>query len=212
MHTDTSNDLQLQWALQRRGLAFDQCSLIGNSEHEAWVQQLLGQLTREPPTGFAKISTSQIIRADRELFTIMAQELQGPLQPDDKGDFPMEKKLKELRTDPRITMFLLPLPKSSAASVKEPEKTAATSSPSGKAAPPSRPSKKARVSAKAKSMCPAELKGYAQKDPNGNAICWAFNSKAGCKNEVSNGRCKKGVHCCIKCHRTNHSLVTCRVN
>lgn len=60
---DTSTDLQLQWALQRRGLAFDQCALINDSEHEIWVQQLLTQLTREPPAGFAKIPTSQIIRA-----------------------------------------------------------------------------------------------------------------------------------------------------
>jgi len=61
---DTSTDLQFQWALQRRGLAYDQCALIKYEEHEVWVQQLLGQLTREPPPGFSKV------------FTIMAQELQ----------------------------------------------------------------------------------------------------------------------------------------
>ena len=37
---DTSTDLQLQWALQRRGLAFDQCALMSHNEHEVWVQQL----------------------------------------------------------------------------------------------------------------------------------------------------------------------------
>jgi hypothetical protein len=73
---DTSTDLQFQWALQRRGLAYDQCALIMYEEHEVWVQQLLGQLTREPPPGFSKVSINQVIRADRELFTIMAQELQ----------------------------------------------------------------------------------------------------------------------------------------
>ena len=212
--TDTSTDLHLQWALQRRGLAFDQCSLISNAEHEIWVQQLLGQITRDPPSGFAKVSTSQVIRADRELFTVMAQELQGSLQPDDKGDFPMEKKLKELRTDPRITMFLLPLPKSTVASSKEVDKPAAATTTSTRPSQPgpARPKKRAKVSPKAKSMCPQELKGFQQKDPNGQAVCWAFNLKSGCKNEVTNGRCKKGVHCCIKCHRTNHSLVSCRAN
>jgi hypothetical protein len=212
--TDTSTDLHLQWALQRRGLAFDQCSLISNAEHEIWVQQLLGQITRDAPSGFAKVSTSQVIRADRELFTVMAQELQGSLQPDDKGEFPMEKKLKELRTDPRITMFLLPLPKSAAASSKDVDKPAAATTPSTRPSQPgpARPPKRAKVSAKAKSMCPQELKGFQQKDPNGQAVCWAFNLKSGCKNEVTNGRCKKGVHCCTKCHRTNHSLVSCRAN
>ena len=207
---DTSTDLQLQWAMQRRGLAFDQCALISHDVHETWVQQLLGQLTREAPSGFSRVSVSQIIRADRELFTLMAQELQGPLQPDQDGELPMNKKLRELRTDPRVTMFLLPLPRSAP---KESEK-ATVVAPAAKtgAQAPLRPAKKARPSAKAKSMCPQELRGYQQKDPSGNAICWAFNLKSGCKNEVSNGKCKKGVHCCIKCHKNNHSLVTCRAN
>jgi hypothetical protein len=212
---DTSTDLQLQCALQRRGLAFDQCALINNSEHEIWVQQLLTQLTREPPAGFAKASTSQIIRADREMFTLMAQELEGSLQPDAAGNFPMEKKMKELRTDPRVTMYLLPLPKGAP---KEIDKGAAGPSnagpsntrPMGPGNP--RPNKRPKASAKAKAMCPQELKGFAQKDESGNAICWAFNLKSGCKNEVTNGKCKKGKHCCIKCHRTNHSLGACRSN
>ena len=200
---DTSTDLQLQWALQRRGLAFDQCSLIKHEEREIWVQQLLGQLTREPPTGFSKVTTSQVIRADRELFTIMAQEIQGPLQVDAAGEFPMEKKLKELRTDPRVTMHLLPLPRSAA---KETEHVSTKPQPQ-------RPEKKAKAkaSSKAKASCPTELKDYKQKTASGDRICWAFNLKDGCNNEVSNGKCKKGAHCCIKCHRTNHSLVSCRV-
>jgi hypothetical protein len=203
---DTSTDLQLQWALQRRGLAFDQCTLLSHDVHETWVQQLLGQLTRDAPTGFARVTVTQIIRADRELFTLMAQEIQGTLQPNQRGELPMDLKLRELRTDPRVTMFLLPLPKSNA---KETEKSAAAT-PVPKATGPIRPAKKAKPSAKAKTLCPQELKGYQQRDSAGNAICWAFNLKTGCKNEVNNGKCKKGVHCCIKCHKSNHSLVTCR--
>ena len=207
---DTSTDLQLQWALQRCGLAYDQCALIKFEEHEAWVQQLLGQLTREPPTGFSRVTIHQAIRADRELFTIMAQELQDSVQPDARGNFPMEVKLKELRTDPRVTMFLLPMPKGS---VKEPEKASpATVAPKVSSGTPTRPTKRPKTSAKAKAMCPAELKEYAQRDSNGQAICWAFNQKSGCKLEVNNGRCKKGMHSCIKCHKNNHSLVTCRSN
>ena len=149
---DTSTDLQFQWALQRRGLAYDQCTLIKFDEHEAWVQQLLGQLTREPPPGFTRVSISQAIRADRELFTIMAQELQDSVQPDPRGVLPMEAKLKELRTDPRVTMFLLPMAKGSP---KEQEK-AASSTPTPKATPgpPARPTKRAKTSAKAKANVP----------------------------------------------------------
>ena len=210
---DTSTDLQLQWALQRRGLAFDKCALISFDQHEIWVQQLLGHLTREAPTEFARVTVSQVIRADRDMFTLMAQEIQTTLQPDARGVMPMEAKLKELRTDPRVTMFLLPLPRSAA---KESDKvtSAATSSKQDHVTPKAtvRPAKKAKPSAKAKSLCPQELKGFPQRDANGNAICWAYNLKAGCKNEVSGGRCKKGVHICMKCQKNNHSLVTCRAN
>ena len=172
-------------------------------------------MTKEPPAGYAKVSTGQIIRADREMFTLMAQEMEGSLQPDAAGVFPMEKKMRELRTDPRVTMYMLPLPKGAP---RESEKAAASSSttggtntrPTGPGNP--RPNKRPKASAKAKSLCPQELKGFSQKDEAGNPICWAFNLKSGCKNEVTNGKCKKGKHCCMKCHRTNHSLVTCRSN
>jgi len=33
--TDTSTSLQVQWALQRRGLAFDQCNIISFTVHES---------------------------------------------------------------------------------------------------------------------------------------------------------------------------------
>jgi len=135
---DTSTDLQ--WALQRRGLAFDQCTLMSHSEHEIWVQQLLGQMTRDAPTGFSKVTAGQVIRADRELFTLMAQELQGPLQPDARGEMPMDKKMRELRTDPRVTMFLLPLPKAAA---RDTEKAQASSS-----------TPKAGAPAPVRSLCP----------------------------------------------------------
>ena len=73
------------------------------------------------------------------------------------------------------------------------------------------PKKKAKASPKAKAKCPEELKSFEQFDKSGSPICWAFNL-GGCKDSVSNGRCKKGVHICMKCNRSNHGLATCRVN
>lgn len=207
IQADASTDLQLQWALQRRGLAFDQCTLMTYHEHEVWVQQLLGQLTREAPAGYSRVSTSQLIRADRELFTIMAQEIQGSVQMDGAGLLPMEESLKSLRTDPRVTMHLLPLPRGAA---REVEKTSTSAEKNQNDTTTTRDVKKRKVSAKAKALCPEELKQFGQKDDKGRAICWAFNMKSGCKETVKDGRCKKGTHCCIKCHRRNHSLVTCR--
>ena len=206
---DTSSDIQLQWALQRRGLAFDQCRLINWEAHELWVQQVMGQLTKEAPPGYHRIATSQVIRADRELFTLMAQELQTSVQVLPDGNLPMETKLKELRTDPRVTMHMLPLPKTAPRDTDFQDKK---SSGSGHQVgdPPVKPKKKAKSSPKAKSLCPDELKGYQQRDSHNNTICWAFNLKGGCKESTKDGRCKKGMHICIKCHKANHSLPNCR--
>ena len=209
LKADTSNELLMQWALQRRGLAFDQCKLISNEIHDKWLQSLLTQLTREPPAGYAKVHMEQLLRADKELFTVMAQEHTGPFTTGPRGELPLDLLMTQLMYDPRISMHLLPLPSSSS-------KIAASASvdddgPKRPLPRPVNPKKKAKASAKAKANCPDELKGYNQFDDKGTPICWAFNMGKGCSEETKDGRCKKGMHVCIRCKRNNHSLVTCRV-
>eukprot|EP00435_Cladocopium_sp_Y103_P061450 s860_g23.t1 len=102
-------------------------------------------------------------------------------------------------------MHLLPLPSGAARSAPS------SSVEDGTNSAKSRPKKRAKASAKAKSKCPDELKGYDQFDDKHQPICWAFNLSKGCSEETKDGRCKKGMHVCIRCKRNNHSLVTCRV-
>eukprot|EP00435_Cladocopium_sp_Y103_P018289 s5093_g4.t1 len=191
IQADTSSELMVQWAFQRRGLAFDQCKLISNEVHEKWVQSLLTQLTRDSPPGYSKVQMDQVLRADRELFTVMAQEHTGPFVNGPKGELPLDLIMTRLMSDPRINMNLLPLPHSAS-------KAAASSSADGETtrAVPKRivqPKKKFKASAKAKANCPSELKGFNQFDDKGNPICWNFNLSSGCKEETKDGRCKKGV-------------------
>ena len=70
----------------------------------------MSSMTRDPPPGFSNISMEQVIRADKRLFTVMAQEVSGSLKADAAGLLPMNEKLLALMVDPRVTMFLLPLP------------------------------------------------------------------------------------------------------
>ena len=107
--------LQVQWALQRRGLAFDQCGLIAWSTHQKRVQQLLNLLTKDAPAGYHKVRVDLLIQADKELFTVMAQEFQMSNRRLTDSPSPMEEAMKVLCADPRITMHVLPLPKSVAA-------------------------------------------------------------------------------------------------
>lgn len=157
------------------------------------------------------MTTAQVIRADRELFTIMAQEIQTSVQALPDGTFPMENKLRELRTDPRVTMHMLPLPKAYARDPQADKRHGGDKADDDPRPDKIKPKKKVRPSPKAKALCLDELKNYQQKDEHGNAICWAFNLKNGCKEPTSNGRCKKVMHVCIKCRKSNHSLTNCRV-
>lgn len=71
---DVGTELKLCWALQRRGLAFDGCRLLDWHVHEAWVQYLMGAMAREYPAGYSSVRNEQVIKADRELWTILVQE------------------------------------------------------------------------------------------------------------------------------------------
>ena len=209
IRADTSNELLMQWAMQRRGLAFDQCKLISNDIHEKWLQNLLTQLTRESPSGYAKVNMEQLLRADKELFTLMAQEHTGPFTLGPKGELPLDLLMMRLMHDPRISLHLLPLPSSAARASSSSQVDEGANKP---AAPKHiQPKKKARASAKARANCPDELKGFGQFDDKGTPICWAFNQSKGCAEDTKDGRCKKGMHVCIRCKRNNHSLVTCRI-
>ena len=209
---DTSTELHWQWAMQRRGIALDQCGLIHWDTHQKWLQQLLGLVSRDPPEGYSRVRLEQLVKADQELFTIMAEELQHTSVTLTSVPAPMDDAMTRLSHDPRVQMFLLPLARGG----KTPASSGGASS-SGAGNPPNRhpvqrPTKLKKPSAKAKSICPVELQGYSSRDSEGNAVCFGYNLKAGCKLEVTNGRCKKGMHKCIKCGRANHGLSTCRAS
>ena len=208
---DHSTELQLQWALQRRGIALDQCGLIDWEVHQRWLQYLLSLLTKAVPDGYSRIRTDQLLKADRELFLVMAQDLQQSGERLSETPSPMNVAMPRLMTDPRITMHLLPLPSHASRSSTTPAPAAparreTSQAPKGRG----KVRRDGKPSAKAKALCPAELKDCKQVDDQGRPICWSYNLKGGCKEPVTDGRCKKGAHICIKCKRSNHGLATCR--
>ena len=204
---DHGTELKLMWCFQRRGLAFDQASLISWEKHESWVSAMFQAYSAEPPPSFAKVTMPQLLRADKELFTILAREVET-IQPDATGVRPLDDAITRLKTDPRVTMHLLPLPtKAHSVEAANPNKP---SNPGPKAK--QRPGKRARASAEVK--MPDELKGGHSKTVDNKPICWAYNMKSGCKNSTtgkgSPTRCAKGFHVCANCHRGGRSVTVCR--
>lgn len=205
---DHGSEIKLQWCWQRRGLAMDQCRLLSWNVHDAWVHQLFRTLSQTAPPGFSQVKVEQLVRADRELWTLLAQETKGSLKPNAAGDIPLDAMVQRLCQDPRITMFLLPTP----AGTKVVDKEAATKKPStGAPAQAAAKSTNKRRKTRAEKSCPEELRKFNLKCEHG-PICWAYNMKSGCKNQTSGkpSRCAKGYHACANCHKPGHSVLVCR--
>ena len=88
MEADYGSEIKLQWCWQRRGLAMDQCRLLSWEIHDAWVHQLFRTLSHPAPPGFQQVKVEQLVRADRELWTLLAQDVKGSLKPTPTGDIP----------------------------------------------------------------------------------------------------------------------------
>ena len=146
------------------------------------------------------------MRADRELWTILAQEVTGSLKMSGT-EIPLDKHVRRLTTDPRVTMLLLPLP----ANQKVSEPSGGPTRPA-----PSRPSNAApkktnKRKTRAERGCPEELRKYSMKVSAGQ-VCWNYNLKDGCQLPTNGkpARCQRGLHICANCHKPGHSVVVCR--
>lgn len=201
-----NTELKFQWCMMRRGLAFDQCRVVSWAVHQHWVNYMLNLLSRPVNPGFQGIKLDQLVRADREMWTLLAQEVTGSIKM--KGtDIPLDKHITRLSTDPRVTMLLLPLPSSQRLhDVAEKPKPAPKTTPR-----PAAPKANNKRKTRAEKSCPEELKHYTTKVAAGQ-ICWSYNMKDGCQLPTSGKpqRCARGIHLCACCHKPGHSVVVCR--
>ncbi|CAE7441415.1 unnamed protein product [Symbiodinium sp. CCMP2592] len=153
---DLTTPLLMHFAFQRRGIAFDQCGLIDWATHQDYLHRLLSAMSAPVPPGFHPVTATQVVRADKELFTIMARECPPPFKVRADGTKPLNVALKSLMLDSRIQMWLLPSPGGVASKVPVgPDVEAPAEAPPGVPAPPKKP----RIRKKAKKVIPDSLKG-----------------------------------------------------
>ena len=203
---DWNTELKYQWCMMRRGLVLDQCRVLSWNVHQHWINYMLNLLSRPVNPGFQSIKLDQLVRADREMWTLLAQEVTGSLKM--KGnEIPLDKHVTRLSTDPRVTMLLLPLPANQR--VSEP---ADKPKPAPKGAPrPAAPKNQNKRKTRAEKSCPDELKQYTTRVAAGQ-ICWSYNMKDGCQLPTNGkpAKCTRGLHLCACCHKPGHSVVVCR--
>ena len=91
-------------------MACDFAGLINFNEHEKYTDALMRHLTAEPPPGFAPTSMDQILRADKEVFNHMGQNIADP-RPVPGGGRPLDVALMTALQDYKTSFHLMPLPK-----------------------------------------------------------------------------------------------------
>ena len=205
------SDLQLHYCLTRRSLAHDLVGACTFSRMEAWHRFLMNQLEHPAPPNFSKPTIEQILRADRAGWVRMAEKL-ATLKRNPQGEFPMDKALDELQTDPSVLFFLLPLPTgrslpASAPAVdgnarsskrrKKKQQAATDNAGGGKGVGKGAQSK---GSSGNPSRMPEELKGLKSANERGERICWNYNLEhSKCSFAGPGKQCKRGWHICMKC-------------
>lgn len=201
---DVGTELRLMYALQRRGLAFDLVGLMSWETHTDWSNKLFRALMADAIPNFSPISIDQLLRADQELFLLLAAEHTGALKAAAAdADPPLDQEVRRLMNDPRINVHLTPIQRVE-------KRPAPIGSPSQ--GPPNRnnTNKKQKGEVpKTPSQVPNELQGLHTKTKDGKPICWHRNLKRGCRNAVKNGRCRFGYHTCMKCLKPGHGAAEC---
>ena len=153
------------------------------------------------------VKTDQLIRADRELWTILAKEYTGTLKMSAAGVLPLDNRVEALMTDCRVTMMLLSLP---GAKSSDPPKKSNVKGDKHDDPDLVKKVKKPRKT-RAVRQCPEELKKYDMTSEHGG-ICWSYNMKDGCNNKTNgkSAKCNRGAHICANCKKPGHSVLVSR--
>ena len=206
---DTNTELKLYFALQRRHLAFDLVNLLSWSVCQKWLDKLMSTLVSDAPSNFSAITLTQVMRADREMFSILASEHKGSLKAATGGRPPLDEPFERLMHDPRINVHLIAMP---IVAAQQPPKRPLEPEPNRPNPGPKKPFKRPRPTDKPAPQLPDELTGLARKTEAGKPMCWHFNMSKGCNNPVKGGRCRFGMHDCMKCLKTGHGAAKCRAS
>ncbi|CAE7638477.1 Abcb1a [Symbiodinium sp. CCMP2592] len=140
LKADTSTDLKLKFALQRRSLAFDQTRLIDYDKMERWTQVLIDAFLEVPPANYAKVTIEQVHNADLALFKYMMKETRFGIKPLADGTLPLERALQAAMAAPEVRLCLQPL-QAPGGPKRKADEAGLEEAPSSKHRTPAEPSK-----------------------------------------------------------------------
>ena len=196
MTAPTSTEMQLHYALLRRGIAFKFARLMTFEEHNTWVQFLYQSMQRDAPPGYSRPSLHQVLACDKAAFVRFGSTMSRVRQEAD-GSYPLGANLLALRTDPVIALHLAPLAKSSSSSTGPPRPTPYSAQPKQQGTPSDKKGKGKGKKGKSPPM-PLELRNKWHRNAQGEPLCFAYNTSKGCTAAKDGERCPKGWHQCAE--------------
>ena len=110
---DTSTDLLLVQALQRRSFAFELAHICDFAVFNSLALKLLKELAKPPLHGYARITLEQVENADRHVFQRIASLTQSGLLRKANGDYPVEVAMTTVLLEPDFLFLLMQMPLSS---------------------------------------------------------------------------------------------------
>ena len=194
--TDVSSDLALRQAMARRALAMDLVGLASYSTVMKFVNRMFNLMAQTPAPGYAKISHTQLLRADRQAFLRLAETVSPPFTENAAGTLPIDDALNRLDTDVTVTYHMLPIPVQRSKGDESKQSSAASSStkPSKTGTkPPSGGGKSSKGKGKQKRQpMPQALLNMHHRTPDQKQICFNYNLGK-CKDK----KCPREHVCCV---------------
>ena len=197
-------------AFKRRRLALEFAGVMSYTAHDQYVQMLFSHPNREPPVGYNRVSVSQLLSADKAAWSSLIEKNLKP-RPDAAGVLPLNASLEDALKAYEVSFTLLPMvskaqPKASPAPPQSTRPPAAAPFSKGHHKGQFRPKPygtkgKGKSKSKFEQRIPQQIRdtGGTASTPDGDPICFDYSLKR-CKEQVTDGRCRKGYHVCCLCY------------
>ena len=104
---DTSSEMAILNALQRRGVAFEMANLLEFERHSMWVDHLMNARLETPPPSYCQVTLQQLLQADRRLFQELADRTRTGIQSTPSGR-PLDAVFETCVNRPRSWRFCNP--------------------------------------------------------------------------------------------------------
>ena len=195
--------LQVKEALERRGLGLVFADLITHASYTRYISALFAHLHRDPPAGYSRCSVSQLVSADRAVWSKLIEDGIKPKR-DTHGVLPLDTALTRALESYQVSFALLPLPqakKPNPKNDKDKDKDRVYNvwdkrHKGGKGKGKGKGSKGQKLPYGIVKL------GGTGRTPDGENLCFKYNLE-GCEDAADGATCPKGKHVCAKCFGTH---------